>query len=161
MRWFASTALCAGIALVSGAASASPNYPDTVKTYLGLTNAPQCALCHGDGKTGLGTVTTPFGKSALAEGLVNSDTSKLKSVLDLMKADAIDSDDDGVGDIDELLAKTDPNVAGGGTVEDVPQLTYGCAATLAPGRPGPSSGAVLGLGLVAALTWARRRRGNS
>ena len=157
MRWFASTALCAGIALVSGAASASPNYPDTVKTYLGLTSAPQCSLCHGDGKTGLGTVTTPFGKSALAEGLVSSNTNKLKSVLDLMKADSIDSDGDGELDIDELIAKTDPNLAGGGVVEDTPELTYGCAATLAPGRPAPSSGAALGLALVAALAWVRRR----
>jgi hypothetical protein len=161
MRGFASTALCAGIALFAGVASASPNYPDTVKTHLGLKSAPQCALCHADGKTGVGTVNTPFGKTARGDLLVSGDTSKLTEVLDQMKTDATDSDGDGVGDIDELIAGTDPNVAGGGVVAEKPELTYGCAATLAPGRPAPSSGALLGLALVAALAWARRRHGGS
>ena len=160
MRWFASTALCAGIALFAGVASASANYPDTVKTHLALKSAPQCALCHADGKTGVGTVTTPFGKTARDDGLVLGDTSKLKEVLDQMKTDATDSDSDGVGDIEELIAGTDPNAVGGVLVEK-PELTYGCTATLSPGQPGPSSGAALGLALVAALAWSRRRRGDS
>ncbi len=161
MRWFASTALCAGIALFAGVASASANYPETVKTHLGLKSAPQCTLCHADGKTGIGTVNTPFGKTARGDHLVSGDTSKLTEVLDQMKTDATDSDDDGIGDIEELIAGTDPNLVGGGVVAEKPELTYGCAATLSPGRPAPSSGAALGLTLVAAFAWARRRRGDS
>jgi hypothetical protein len=161
MRWLASTAFLAGIALFAGVASASATYPDVVKTHLALGSAPQCALCHSDGMTGIGTVHTLFGATAKADGLVSQNTSKLTSVLDKMKTDKVDSDGDGVGDIDELVAGTDPNVKGGGVTVVKPELTYGCAATVAPGRPAPSSGAALGLGLVAAAAWARRRRGDA
>ena len=161
MRWFASTAFFAGISLFAGVASASANYPEAVKTQLGLASAPQCALCHSDGMTGIGTVNTPFGKTARGDGLVSQDTSKLKSVLDQMKTDKVDSDGDGAFDIDELVAGTDPNTVGGGATVEKPELTYGCAATLSPGRPAPSSGAALGLALLAAMAWARRRGGDS
>lgn len=158
MRWFASTAFFAGIALFAGVASASANYPGAVKTHLALTSAPPCSLCHSDGMTGIGTANTPFGKAARAGGLVASNEGSLTSALDKMKADQVDSDGDGTSDIDELIAASDPNSAGGGPVAEKPELTYGCAATLAPGRPAPSSGAALGLALVAALAWSRRRR---
>jgi hypothetical protein len=159
MRWFASTAFFAGIALFAGVASASPNYPEAVQMHLGLESPPPCTLCHSGGMTGIGTVNTPFGKSAREKGLGAADTSKLTSVLDQMKT--VDSDGDGTFDIDELVAGTDPNTAGGGPVAQKPQLGYGCAATLSPGRPAPSSGAALGLALVAALAWSRRRRGDA
>ncbi|MEP7126749.1 MAG: hypothetical protein ABJE95_37815 [Byssovorax sp.] len=160
MRWFASTAALAGTLLFAGAASASPNYPDTVKSHLSLGSAPECALCHSGGMTGLGTVNTLFGTTARTKyNLTPGDTALLTSVLDKMKADGVDSDGDMVGDIDELIAGTDPNVAGGGKVVAKPDLTYGCAATVAPGGPIPSSGAALGLALVAAIAVVRRRRG--
>lgn len=161
MRWFASTAFFAGIALFAGVASASADYPEAVKQHLGLASAPQCALCHAGGMTGIGTVTTPFGKAARGDGLVAQDKSKLASVLDQMRTDKVDSDGDGDTDIDELVAGTDPNTAGGGPTAEKPELGYGCAATLSPGRPAPSSGAALGLAFVAALAWSRRRRGDA
>ncbi len=160
MRGFASTAVVAVTLLFAGAASASPDYPATIKSHLGLMSAPECALCHTDGQTSLGTVNTLFGTTARGTYKLSSgDTALLGTVLDKMKTDNVDSDGDGTGDIDELVAGTDPNVKGGGAVAAKPELTYGCAATVAPGRPLPSSGAALGLALVAAIALARRRRG--
>ena len=160
MRWFASTAALAATALLAGAASASADYPATVKSHLSLKSTPECALCHSGGMTGIGTVNTPFGTTARTKyNLVPGDTTLLTSVLDKMKADGVDSDGDKVGDIDELIAGTDPNTAGGGVVAAKPDLTYGCVATVAPGGPTPSSGAAFGLALVAAIAVVRRRRG--
>lgn len=160
MRGFASTAALAGSLLLAGAASASSTYPDAIKSHLSLKNKPECALCHSGGMTGFGTVNTLFGTTARTHyNLTSSNTTLLTSVLDKMKTDKVDSDGDKVGDIDELVAGTDPNTAGGGVVAAKPDLTYGCAATVAPGGPTPSSGAAFGLALVAAIAVARRRRG--
>jgi hypothetical protein len=157
MRWFASTALVAGSLLVAGAASASGDYPAIVKSHLSLMSTPACTLCH-DGSPGVGTATTPFGTTAQGQGLKLGNTALLETTLDKMKTAKSDSDKDGETDIDELIAGTDPNTAGG-VVN--PELTYGCVATLAPGRPSPSSGVAFGLALVAAAAWARRRRSDA
>ena len=154
MRWFASTALVAGSLLFAGAASASPDYPATVQSHLMLKNAPPCTLCH-IGTPNVGSATTVFATTAQKEGLKLGNTALLEATLDKMKAANDDSDKDGETDIDELIAGTDPNVAGG---DAKPALTYGCVATLAPGRPASSSGAAFGLAVVAAVAWARRRR---
>jgi len=158
MRWFASTALVAGSLLFAGATSASPDYPATVQSHLSLKSTPACTLCH-TGTPGIGTATTPFGTTAhKTRGLNAGDKAALETTLDKMKTAADDSDGDGDTDIDELIAGTDPNKAGGGVVVTKPTLTYGCVATLAPEHPAPSSGAAFGLALVAAVAWARRRR---
>jgi MYXO-CTERM domain-containing protein len=160
MRWFASTAVLAGTVLLAGAASASADYPATIKSHLSLKNTPECALCHSGGMTGIGTVNTLFGTTARTKyNLTSGNATLLTSVLTKMKTDGVDSDGDKVGDIDELIAGTDPNTAGGGVVAAKPDLTYGCVATVAPGVPAPSSGAAFGLALVAAIAVARRRRG--
>ena len=160
MRWFASTAVLAGTLLFAGAASASPDYPGAIKSHLTLKSAPGCELCHSGGKMEIGTVTTPFGATAYGTyALRSGDAALLTPVLDKMKTDKVDSDKDSVGDIDELVAGTDPNVAGGGKVATKPELTYGCVASVAPGHPGRSSGGALGLALVAAIGLLRRRRG--
>ncbi len=136
------------LVLLAAPAVASTNYPTVIETYLSLSNPipESCSLCHTNGATGVGTVNTPFGKSARAKGLVSGNDAKLRQVLDALVADHTDSDGDGVSDIDELKAGTSPNVAG--TSTPVAPLKYGCGAQVAPG------------GVAGFLAWLllRRRR---
>jgi len=109
--------------LGGGAAHASSIYPPEIRNHLSLSYTPDCSLCHANGQTGFGTVTTPFGTSMRSRGLVAQNIASLDTALDALAAERKDSDGDGVPDIDELKAGTNPNVAGGG---DVPPPSYGC-----------------------------------
>jgi hypothetical protein len=109
--------------LAGGLAHGSSIYPPEVRAHLSLGYTPACTLCHNTPSGGFGTVTTPFGKSMMARGLVAQNLSSLDTALDALAAEHTDSDGDGVSDIDELKAGSDPNVAGGGAVTPP---TYGC-----------------------------------
>lgn len=134
------------ILLFARTALASAIYPGEIYNHLGLEVAPPCAYCHQDGVTGLGTVQTPFGLTLYERGLRNNDPDNLTALLDEIEAEEVDSDGDGVSDVQELLDGTDPNVDDAGPV---PQ--YGCLQT-APAVP---SALLALLGLVVA-----RRRGD-
>ena len=133
-----------------GAAHASSIYPPEIRNHLSLSYTPDCSLCHANGQTGFGTVTTPFGKSMRARGLVAQNIASLDTALDALAAERTDSDGDGVPDIDELKAGTNPNVAGGG---DVPPPSYGCFDV--SGQPG-SPLALLPVALALLLLRLRR-----
>jgi hypothetical protein len=151
-------ALCLVAALLrSSAASATPQFPDAIRTHLGLSYAPECALCHAGGIIGSGTVTTPFGQSARSRNLVANDTGGLVSVLERMRGEKVDSDQDGVPDIDELIAGTDPNSAPG---DDIGPEKYGCVARVAGGRGERGAALLSAAALAAALgrRLGRRRR---
>ena len=137
--------------LAGGLAHGSYIYPPEVRSHLSLSYTPACTLCHQSESGGFGTVTTPFGKSMMARGLVAQNIASLDTALDALAAEHTDSDHDGVPDIDELKAQTDPNVAGGGSVTPP---SYGCFD--ATGQ----SGSPLAL-LPLVLAWAllRVRRG--
>ena len=155
MRIFSSCFVA--VLLGAASASASANYPGVVKSDLGLSSMPGCELCHFNGQTGMGTVTTPVGKSLKARGMTVGNASSLSTALARLTSDKTDSDGDGVGDVDELKAGTDPNVAnaaadGGPTPPPTGGLaspTYGCAAT--PGE--------LPFGTLLALAWLAWRQG--
>lgn len=148
--------LCLCLALP---AAASSPFPQAIRAHLSLAKAPptSCALCHNKGITGVGTVTTAFGKSLRAQGAVADDQAKLFAALDALGT--TDSDADGTDDLTELRAGRDPNTldavdggtggGGGGDSEGPISLKYGCGASVVP--------ALSSLALLAALG-ARRRR---
>jgi hypothetical protein len=151
-----SLALGAALLLTASTASATRQFPRAIQSHLGLASEPPCSLCHLNGNTGGGTVTTPFGRSARDRSLVADNADILDAILDQMKAERVDSDADGVPDIDELIAGTDPNSP---PDDSIGPQTYGCAvpAAAAAGSPPRSLGAA-GAAVGVALWLAARRR---
>lgn len=118
------------VAVLGGPALASSIFPPDVQTRWSLTAEPACALCHTNGITGLGTVTTPFGKNVhLVYGAQAENETSLYTALDQMADAGVDSDGDGTSDYDELKAGTDPNV---GLKTGPGALKYGCGADVVP-----------------------------
>ena len=142
-------ALVVATLLAGGLAHASSNYPAEIRAHLGLSYTPDCTLCHNVPSGGYGTVTTPFGTSMRARGLVAQNVQSLDTALDALAAEKTDSDGDGVPDIDELKAGTNPNSSGGA----VPPPTYGCFDV--SGQPG-SPLALLPVALALVLLRLRR-----
>lgn len=151
------------VGLLALPAFASENYTIEIQNKYDIDYPPQsCSLCHTGGITGAGTVNTPFGTALRMRGLVSGNVNALNTALDTLETDGVDSDGDGVTDIDELKNGTDPNRrdatptdggtggtgGGGGATEEVPPVQFGVGCTAAPGL-------VLG---ALALLLARRRR---
>ena len=148
---------CTVTVLLLGAspAGATLNFPGAIQRILGAAQAPDCAVCHAGGQTGAGTVTTPLGMALKHRGLAPGDEAALQTALTRLEADKVDSNHNGVSDVDELRAGTDPNFDAAH-----PQVTYGCSVVAS------SVGTAWPL-LLVALAWllrgARplRRRGRS
>ena len=120
--------LLAVILLAEHEAHASPGYPTAIVERLGIFYSPPCSLCHVEGKTGPGTAETPFARSARAHGLEGGDVRLVGIALDALMRDGTDSDRDGVSDIQELLAGTDPNLAGAQSIEVRADPASGCSS---------------------------------
>lgn len=87
-------------------------YAPAVKDYVGLAVEPSCTVCHESNAGGDGTATKPFGKTVREYGAIgDDDVGSLLYALDVMDEYDIDSDEDGVGDLDELREGYDPNNA--------------------------------------------------
>ena len=141
--------LLAVILLAAHEAHASPGYPTAIVERLGIFYSPPCSLCHVEGKTGPGTAETPFARSARAHGLEGGDVRLVGIALDALMRDGTDSDRDGVSDIQELLAGTDPNVAGAQSIEVRADPASGCSS---------AGGACGWLALLFAVRRAKRSR---
>jgi hypothetical protein len=149
-------ALCS--LLWSSLAQAKPEFPNEVRSVLGLSYDVPCSVCHIEGNTGGSTAITPFALSLRARGLTDT-TQSLSSALNQLETDAVDSDGDGVSDVDELKAGTDPNSSTNTSIVNDQEPGYGCGGSAPHGRSGPAVASASAL----ALAWfaLRRRRGHS
>lgn len=149
----------ASLFFVAGPALATPTFPQTIQTTLNATAVPDCLVCHV-GRTGRGTVNTGFGSAMRARGLQAYDESSLRSALKTMESDGVDSDGDGVIDVDALRMGKDPNPPRSAidfNEEATPR--YGCVGgQIAPGKAGGSTTATAIFASLIALLVLRRRR---
>jgi hypothetical protein len=137
---------------VATAAGATPNFPGAIKDKLSATAPPECAICHVTGRVGgRGTVNTPFGVAMRARGLVLYDEASLAAALVQMEKDGVDSNGDGVIDVDAIRMGKDPNPS-----SDAP--VYGCVGSIAPAAPTGPRLPALGMLLLVAVAIIRRRR---
>lgn len=155
------TLVLGALLAMPGLALASPTYPGTVADALGLPCNPDCTLCHTTPTGGFTTVNTPFGLTArMKHGLECCKPELLRDVLDELREAETDSDHDGVTDIDELEALTDPNDAADVDLKcTAPEDDSGCSVTKGGDAGSRDSGPVV-IGFVVGLATvlvARRR----
>ena len=92
-----------------------------------------------------------------ARGLQAKDNVTLTNALDAMKRDGVDSDSDGVTDIQELLDDTDPNTPGDVSLTGESGPNSGCGGGHKANSVGRAPAAAFGL-LLLALARRRSRR---
>lgn len=161
-----------GVTSVTLSAAASPSYPGELQKALDLGCVPPCTVCHQTTDGGYGTIRPgSFGEAMMTQGgLVAQDPARLRCALALLSPECavppacaepeqtcavVDSDGDGVGDIEELRALRDPNSDSDHSFCG-PQ--YGCGARIAPRTSTPRDETVAGLlALLVALGLLRRR----
>lgn len=83
-----------------------------IQDELGLSCAPRCTICHETERGGAKTLVD-FGVSAFRAGLRGANNGTVAAALDKLVMSGTDTDQDGTGDVDELLAGNDPNGRGG------------------------------------------------
>jgi len=152
MKTLVAAMVIAGAGLIPVVGYAKPQFPPEIARHLSATVDPACSVCHLDGKIAGVTVITPFALALRAHGFTSSEDT-LNSALDAMQADNTDSDGDGISDVEELRAGTDPNSPVPGATTADP--TYGCSLTSRPSRGGWTA---VALSVAAAVTLRRRRR---
>jgi hypothetical protein len=167
VRGFAWLSVAFFVLLLARGARASDAFDPVMRMELGLPSGPLlCMTCHASLIGGPGTVVKPFGLKARELGLEKGDLPKLKEVLQQMEASNVDSDCDGVGDIAELRARTDPNAApvDAGDVQcadvtEPPRFGFYCSTSAATRRNAPARSVPLAsAGVLTILLLARRSR---
>jgi hypothetical protein len=106
---------------------------------------------------GGGRADQPFARSLLEMGGIES-ADAMKYAVDQLKQQNVDSDADGVGDIDEISQGKDPNYAGDALI-CLPDA--GCGAHVAPRNSDDGFDAALVLALAVALGLAVTRKKRS
>jgi hypothetical protein len=154
--WFA-LLLSAGLILATDRASASSVYPTEVEEALMLSAPPACTLCHNSDVGGDGTVVTPFGRSMIQLGATgDNNRATLREALLESDDQGVDSDVDGVTDLDEIRAGEDPNDnPDPGAFEDLPLPEHGCAVSVTRVNTDPA--AITLFFLLVGLACTRRR----
>ena len=109
-------------------AHAVQTYPAEIQSHLGLDFTPPCTLCHATNAGGLGTITTAFGNALKARGLTTGIAS-LDPALDALASAKVDSNGDGIPDIQQLKNRADPNT--GAHLSNVQLEQFGCGGHIA------------------------------
>jgi len=155
-------AATAAVSLLGSApAFASVAFPLVLQSELKLASAPACTLCHRNDQGGVGTVIRPFGRTMMTQfGLSSGNVAALRAAISGSDAAKLDSDGDGVSDIDELRMGTDPNVGVSGMESgpDVPLPQTGCAVNPSLPRSPASGVAALSVVIVGLSLQYRHRR---
>jgi hypothetical protein len=141
MKLWSTGLIAAGLSLAVAQGNASTVYPVEVRETLMLSEPPPCTLCHRSDVGGDGTVVTPFGRSMLELGATgDSNRATLREALLQSDSEGVDSDFDGVTDLDELRSGDDPNDnPDPGAFEDLPLPEHGCAVSVTSSRAGAAS----------------------
>jgi hypothetical protein len=151
--------VAAAALLVAASARASESYPETVEGALATPCPPACTTCHTRPEGGELTANTPVGISARRAGLECCNPNLLREVLATLETNATDSDMDGVPDMDELRAGTDPNAAEGKLECYVPPPDEGCATSARAARGSGALPWTFGVALALVAGAAARARG--
>lgn len=156
-RLFSTTVSLAAL-LWNTAVVASPSYPEVISNELGMACPPACTLCHTTPRGGNLTANTPFGVQTRRAGLDCCKPAELGDILGSIEQQVVDSDEDGVPDVAELRADSDPN-SGAATIGCAPGTESGGCSLSAPA---PDSLwkpllAIASLALLAAVPRARKR----
>lgn len=121
-----------------------------------------CSLCHSVPFGTAGTATKPFAQALVSRGVAgapNGDTAKLVEALAAMQAEGVDTDEDGVPDLDEIADgnPNDPAILPG---DYVPPLApeYGCVGTIAGTSTSTDGAAAAAAVLVGVALVLKRRR---
>ena len=153
----ARTLLVAVVVLAPLSARATEDFPSVVERELSMTyGPPPCSVCHLADVQARYSVDTSFGQALRDRGVVAYDQDSLRRALDSLRQHRVDSDGDGISDVDELVDGTDPNLPEG--LDPVGQVRYGCVVS----RGGATAGATSVWPLLAVsllgVAAARRRR---
>jgi hypothetical protein len=145
--------------LLASSAHATPSFPGVIREETGGSGDPSCQVCH-DGPTRVGTVTRAFGAALRERGLVLYNEGSLKAALVRLRNDKVDSDGDGLIDVDALKAGKDPNGEAelGALTDATPRPGYGCVGRIAPTPPYGSAPVVAGLVAIALLAFRRKHK---
>jgi hypothetical protein len=158
---------CAFVLALAAPAAASKEYPDVIKRALSLKSLPVagdgCQLCHKDDNGGLHTINKRFATTLEGFGLTSGDPNSLIGALRLDQEQGSDSDGDGIPDIEELQAGTNPNVSnaeGGAALSEdpaslLPTVGTGCAL---PRRGANGMDGLCSLIVIGAAALMRRLR---
>lgn len=150
-------AATAGVILLSSSSAwAIEEFPVALQNRLRLGYTPPCSVCHESGLEGIGTVSTPFGLNMRWRGLNANDAQSIYTAVDKLGSDRADSDGDGVPDVEELQAGTDPNRYGNAPLLAQQEPGFGCSTSPGLGERHLISAVLLALG----LSGFRRRRRN-